>query len=163
MLNKEDVVLHFRSKIDASYRDELERLFFFNWNQSRYASRITQSVKDYSKPVIVEEGEEIALVFKDRTIGQTLHIFDSEDTDASLIGVVMYERDTKERITVVHLALHERCRQIFKSEGINVAAIVMDELFSIFSKIKGVKKVRIYYLDKEVKIDAKHFSKIPGE
>lgn len=153
MLKKEDITLHFRSNIDASYREELERLFFFNWNQSRYAKRITQSVKDYAKPVIVDlEDDEIALVFKDREIGQTLHIFDSDLANASLIGVVMYERDTEERITIVHLALHERCKQIFKDEKVNIAAVVLEELFVLFRKIKGVQRVRIYYTDREVKL-----------
>lgn len=153
MLKKEDIIIHFRSKIDSSYREELERIFFFNWNQSRYASRITQSVKDYAKPVIIEEDDnEIALVFKDRSIGQTLHIFDSDHNDANLIGVVMYERDSEDQITIVHLALHERCKEIFKKEKVNVAAVVIEKLFTLFRKIKGVERVRMYYTDKTVKL-----------
>lgn len=155
MLKKEDIVIHFKSRIDASLRERLERIFFFNWNQSRYAPRITQSVKEYSKPVIVEEENgEIALVFKDRSIGQTLHIFDSNEEDASLIGVVMYERDSKEQITIVHLALHEQCKEIFKKERVNVAAVVIEKLFTLFQKIKGVNRVRMYYTDRTVKLKA---------
>lgn len=153
MLKKEDIIIHFRSKIDASYREELELIFFFNWNQSRYASRITQSVKEYAKPVIVDAGEGmVALVFKDRKIGQTLHIFDGDRDNANLIGVVMYERDSEEQITIVHLVLHERCKEIFKKEKVNVAAVVIEELFSLFQKIKGVNKVRMYYTDRTVKL-----------
>ncbi len=153
MLKKEDITIHFRSKINSSLRERLERIFFFNWNQSRYAARITQSVKEYSKPVIAEEGEgEIALVFKDRAIGQTLHIFDSIDPDAALIGVVMYERDSPEQITIIHLALHETCKEIFKKENVNIAAVVIEELFTLFRKIKGVERVRIYYTNRTVKL-----------
>src|SRR5699024_1649664 len=158
MLRKEDVVLHFRSSIDASYYDRLERMFFFNWNQSRYAGRITQSVEDYAKPVIIEEGDQIALVFKDRSVGQTLHIFDSANDDAELIGVVMYERDSREQITIVHLVLHERCRRIFKEEKVNIAALVLEELLTIFKKIRGVNRVRIYYINKEIKLNKEHLA-----
>ena len=155
MLKKEDITIHFRSKIKTDLRERLERIFFFNWNQSRYAARITQSVKEYSKPVIEEEGKgEIALVFKDRSIGQTLHIFDSDSDDAALIGVVMYERDSPEQITIIHLALHETCKEIFKKEKMNVAGVVIEELFSLFRKIKGVERVRIYYTDRTVKLKA---------
>ena len=155
MLKKEDITIHFRSKIDASLRERLERIFFFNWNQSRYASRITQSVKEYAKPVIVDEGDdEIALVFNDRTIGQTLHIFDSDGHDAALIGVVMYERDTPEQITIIHMALHETCKEIFKKENVNIAAVVIEELFALFRKIKGVERIRIYYTNRTVKLKA---------
>ena len=155
MLKKEDITIHFRSKIDVSLRERLERIFFFNWNQSRYASRITQSVKEYAKPVIVDEGDdEIALVFNDRTIGQTLHIFDSDGHDAALIGVVMYERDTPEQITIIHMALHETCKEIFKKENVNIAAVVIEELFALFRKIKGVERIRIYYTNRTVKLKA---------
>jgi hypothetical protein len=155
MLKKEDITIHFRSKIKADLRERLERIFFFNWNQSRYAARITQSVKEYSKPVIEEEGnDEIALVFKDRSIGQTLHIFDSDGQDAALIGVVMYERDSPEQITIIHLALHETCKEIFKTDNVNVAAVVIEKLFALFSKIKGVERVRIYYTNRAVKLKA---------
>lgn len=154
-MKKEDITTHFRSKINAGLRERLERIFFFNWNQSRYAARITQSVKEYSKPVIEDEGDdEIALVFKDRSIGQTLHIFDSDNDDAVLIGVVMYERDSPEQITVVHLALHEQCKEIFKKEKVNVAGVVIEELFYLFRKIKGVERVRIYYTNQKVKLKA---------
>jgi hypothetical protein len=155
MLKKEDITIHFRSKIDSSLRERLERIFFFNWNQSRYAARITQSVKEYSKPVIEEEGaNEIALVFKDRSIGQTLHVFDSAGPDAALIGVVMYERDSVDQITIIHLALHETCKEIFKTDNVNVAAVVIEKLFVLFSKIKGVEWVRIYYTNRTVKLKA---------
>ena len=155
MLKKEDITVYFRSKIDDSLRERLERIFFFNWNQSRYASRITQSVKEYAKPVIAEEGDgEIALVFNDRSIDQTLHIFDSDTPDAALIGVVMYERDSPEQITIIHLALHETCKEIFKKENVNIAAVVIEELFTLSRKIKGVDRVRIYYTDRTVKLKA---------
>ena len=153
MLKKEDITLHFRSKIDASLREELERIFFFNWNQSRYASRITQSVKEYSKPVITDVNkDEIALVFNDPLIGQTLHIFDSDKPNANLIGVVMYERDTPEQVTIIHLAIHEHCKEIFKREKINVAAVILDEVFSLLRQIKGVSRVRIYYTNRTIKL-----------
>lgn len=153
MLKKEDITIHFRSKIDAGLRHRLERIFFFNWNQSRYASRITQSVKEYSKPVIEDEGnDEIALVFEDRSIGQTLHIFDSDSDDAALVGVVMYERDSPDQITIIHLALHEQCKEIYKKDKVNVAAVVLEELFFLLRKIKGVKQVRVYYTNKTVKL-----------
>ncbi|MDZ7693171.1 MAG: hypothetical protein U5K69_18965 [Balneolaceae bacterium] len=87
-------------------------------------------------------------------MGQTLHIFDSDEPDANLIGVVMFERDSRARITIIHIALHERCREIFEEEGLNITALVIKKLFSIFKLIKGVERVRIYYINKEVKIDA---------
>lgn len=153
MLKREDVVIHFKSSIDASYREELDSMFYFNRNQSRYVERINRSIEEYSKPIVVEENGEVALVFKERKMGQTLHIFDGDYEGAALIGAVMYVRDSKERITIVHLALHEECKRIHKEEGVNVVGVVLHELLTIFKKMKGAKRVRLYYIDKEFAID----------
>lgn len=153
MLKKEDVVTHFTSKLDARYREDLDSLFYFNRNQWRYVDRINQSITDYSKPVVVEEDGEVALVFKDRKIGQTLHIMDSDEEDATLIGVVMYVRDSIDRVTIVHLVLHENCKIIYKQDKINILGIVLDKVLRLITKLKGVETVRIYYIDKEFKLE----------
>lgn len=153
MLKKEDVKIHFKSSLDSEYRDELDSLFYFNRNQSRYVNRINRSIEEYSKPVVVQENGEVSLVFKDRDMGQTLHILDGDYEGASLIGVLMYVRDSKERITIVHMALHEKCERIHKEDGINIVGIVLHEVLSIFKKMKGIKKVRIYYINREFALD----------
>lgn len=153
MLKREDVVLHFKSKISAEYREDLDSLFYFNRNQTRYVDRINKSIEEFSKPIVVEENGEVSLVFQDREMGQTLHIFDGDRDGASLIGAVMYARDSKKRVTIVHLALHENCNTIYKNDGINIASIVMEEVLKLVNKIKGVERVRIYYINKEFSID----------
>lgn len=149
MLKKEDVKIHFKSSLDSGYRDELDSLFYFNRNQSRYVDRINSSIEEYSKPIVVQENGEVSLVFKDRDMGQTLHILDGDYEGASLIGVLMYVRDSEERITIVHMALHEECKRILKEDGVNIVGIVLDEVLTIFKKMKGIKKVRIYYINRE--------------
>jgi hypothetical protein len=153
MLKKEDVVVHFKSKLAEHYRDELDSMFYFNRNQKRYVDRINSSIEEYSKPIVVEEDGEVSLVFQDRKIGQTLHIMDGDYEDAALIGVVMYVRDSKERITIVHLALHEECGRIHKEEGVNIVGLVLHEILSLFKKMKGTERVRIYYIDKEFSLE----------
>lgn len=152
MQQKQNIEIHFKSKIDPEYRDTLERIFFFNGNQKKYAARITQSVSEYSKPVIAQQDGKIALKFEDKKMGQTLHIFDGDYPGSNLIGVLMYVRDSQKRITIVHLALHERCKKIFCVDGVNVASVVIKKLFSIFKQIKGVERIRIYYLNKELNL-----------
>ncbi len=102
---------------------------------------------------MVEENGEVSLVFEDRNIGQTLHIFDGDHDDAELIGVVMYVRDSDERVTIVHLALHENCNRIYKSEGVNIASIVLEEVIKTMQPIKGIKRIRIYYINREFGVD----------
>jgi hypothetical protein len=150
---QETITLHFRSHIRGSYREELERLFFFNWQQSRYAPRITESVQEYAKPRIFEHPNgNVSLEFTKRDIGQTLHVFDSKSPKASLVGVLMFARDNAEQITIVHLAVHETCGRIFKEEGINVAGEIIKKALDSFRNLKGIQRVRIYYNGKVIRL-----------
>jgi hypothetical protein len=149
MLTKSEVKIRIQSKLGIEYRDDLERLFFFNHNQKRYAGRITESVSEYAKPKLFEDYREVSLEFEQRDLGQTLYIFDDDDISPELVGVLMYVRDSIDRITIVHIAMHEHCRQIFKQEAVNVVKIVLDEVFTVISKIKGIERIRIYYSGRE--------------
>ena len=152
-MNKRDVTISFASKIDASYKNDLERIFFFNWHQSKYAPRITQSVKDYAKPIIFDNDDgSISLEFEERAMGQTLHIFDSEQDGASLIGVLMYVRENNKQITIVHVALHEGCTKLFNDSGINVLSLVTKKIKEMFSRIKGIEKIYFYYNNKSISL-----------
>jgi len=155
MLTKSEVKIRLQSKLGIEYRDDLERLFFFNHNQKSYASRITESVSEYAKPKLFEDYNEVSLEFEQRDLGQTLYIFDDDDISPELVGVLMYVRDSVEQITIVHIAMHEHCKIIFKKEAVNIVKIVLDEVFNVLSKIKGLERIRIYYSNREFRVGRK--------
>lgn len=152
MLRIGDIDIFFKSKIDLSYKEELDRLFFFNGNQRKYEEVVEQSIDDYPMPILKEYSNKVAIVFKENGIGQTLHIMDSNRSDAELIGVVMYVRDSVDTITIVHMVLHEECKAILKRSNVNIALIILERLIANFKKLKGIKKVRFYYSDKVLRI-----------
>ena len=106
--DKNEVEVHFRSIIEPHYYEELERIFYFNANQFRYAKRITESVSEYDKPCIIRDIDGIRLAFRNPDLGQTLHIFDTDKEEASLIGVLMYVRDNDEQVTIARRLLYAR-------------------------------------------------------
>ena len=148
----DDIQVFFRSVIEPHYYSELERMFYFNMNQSRYAERITKSVKDYDKPCIIRDIDGIRMAFRNPDMGQTLHIFDTDREDASLIGVLMFVRDNQDQITVVHLVLHEKCSAMFAMEGINIATVVFREFKNLVRKMNGIRRIRLYYNDKVIRM-----------
>jgi hypothetical protein len=152
MLDPEDVTIYFKTEIDKRYRDELDRLFYFNGNQKKWEEAIERSIEEYAYPKLKEKKGKIAIGFENMSIGQTLHILDSDRPDAALIGVVIYTRESKNTITIIHLVLHERCREILKKSGVNISLIVIQSLIPIFKKLKGVNKLRFYYTDKIIHI-----------
>lgn len=148
----DEVKVFFRSVIEPHYYGELERIFYFNMNQSRYAERITRSVKEYDKPCIIRDIDGIRLAFRNPDLGQTLHIFDTDKENASIIGVLMFVRDNREQVTLVHLALHEKCSAIFRVEGVNITMVVFKELVRLLRKMNGVEHIRLYYNQKIIKL-----------
>ena len=147
-----DIEIFFKSKIHISYKEELDRLFFFNGNQARYTDIVEQSIRDYDTPVLKEYHNNVAIVFDNPKMGQTLHIMDSNGKDAELLGVILYTRESHNTITIVHFVLHEQCNIIFKKSRINIALVVLEQLFSIFKKLKGVNQVKIYYTNRVISL-----------
>ena len=148
-----EIEIFFRSRLPESFRDQLDRVFFFNNNQSRFTKRINRSIEEFTRPVIKTFGTEVAVDFQDDTIGQTLHVIDSNNIEeASLVGIVMYVRDRPDRLTIVHIVLHENCGFMYKKERINIASLIMEELMPMFRMIKGVDKVRLYYPNKTLRL-----------
>lgn len=148
MLKREDIDIHFSSSIDCSYKEELERLFFFNLNQKRFTEKINRSISEYSRPILTDNDDEVSLTFKDEQVGQTLYVFDGDYPEANLIGVIMYVRDLTDTVTIVHFVLHEGCHNIYRRDHINIASVVLEKFCCTLKTIKGIEKVRIYYLDK---------------
>jgi hypothetical protein len=152
MLHAEDVTLYFKSKIDRRYREELDRLFYFNGNQKKWEAVVEQSIIDYAYPVLMEKNGKVAIGYEDKGIGQSLHILDSDRPDASLIGVVIYTRESVDTITIIHLVLHEQCSEILKKSGVNIGLMVIRSLIPRFKKLKGVNKLRFYYTNRVIRI-----------
>ena len=148
MLTTEDVTLAFKSNLALDYKDNLDRIFFFNHNQYKYIDRINKSIDEFSMPVLKEEEDRVSITFREEWMGQTLHILDGIATNSELVGVIMYTRKDRETITIVHFVLHEECSRIFKTDRINIALLVYQGLTEIFETIKGISKVHIYYTDK---------------
>lgn len=163
MLTIEDVNIVFKSTLDISYKDTLERIFFFNQRQHIYRDRINQSIDEFSMPVLKNQGKQVAIVFKEEWMGQTLHILDSESPGAELIGIVIYTRNAQDMITIVHFVLHEACNTILKNDNLNIALVIFEELFKVFKRIRGVNKVQLYYTGKVFNIRSENKVSVPFE
>lgn len=144
-INASERPIFLRSALPLTYRDELERLFFFNRKQRRIASRITQSVVEYGKPVLVEKLNEIILCVPTNPAVQTVYILDGDPPEAALLGVLLYARTSFERVTVLHVAFHEHCSRLFKQEGINVPLMAISRLLDGFKRIQGLQELTIFY------------------
>lgn len=94
----------FKSKLPALMRDQLEAVFFFNPQQSQWATEIRRVVQQYGVPEIKSVGDEVTLALRGCETTQTLFAVHSQRTDV-LKGVIIYGRFQYPEIVVLHIAL----------------------------------------------------------
>jgi hypothetical protein len=145
--SRELVEIRFSSTLPLSYRDELERIVFFNRDQHRVADPLLAAVSHFGAPSIVQDGN--SLRFSVPAFGpvQSLYALDENATPARLAGVVMFvrDRDSPDTMVVLHLAVHED----YAGDGPNaehwVAPRLMSAVRNACLQIRGVAYLRVLY------------------
>ena len=102
LITKENKV-SFSSTINPDQRETLERVFFYNKNQSEYYFDIKHLVESYGQPRIVEENDRLYLNFE-KIDCQNIFII----IDHNLVGLAIYYRDSLDNIDLVHIAVDEK-------------------------------------------------------
>ncbi len=95
------------SQLGKSFRDELERLVFFNPEQWLVTPTLIDLVRRQGVPAIVEDEDRLRFQVQAFGMVQTLYAVDSTDGAERLVGVVMFTRAKRGTMLVLHLAIHE--------------------------------------------------------
>ena len=93
----------FSSTINPDQRETLERVFFYNKNQSEYYFDIKHLIESYGQPRIVEENDRLYLNFE-KIDCQTIFTI----IDHNLVGLAIYYRDSLDNIDLVHIVVDEK-------------------------------------------------------
>jgi hypothetical protein len=133
------------SVLAASFRDELERIVFFNPEQGSVAAPLVDSIHRYGMPSIVEE--EGCLRFRVDAFGmlQTLYAFDETEPPASLVGVAMFSRVRRASLLVLHIAVHEGYTSQGKWANVGVVGRMIAAVRNAGLRTRGIRTLRILY------------------
>jgi hypothetical protein len=136
------------SLLRTSFRDELERIVFFNPEQGLVTGRLVDLVHRYGVPEIVDETG--CLRFRLSALGMLQTLYALDGTDAAeeaehLVGVAMFTRLRRTSIVVVHIAVHEDYTSRGKWRGEAVVAQLITAIRTLASRTRGVKTLRILY------------------
>jgi hypothetical protein len=133
------------SVLPVSYRDELERIVFFNQEQQIVTAALLDSVNRYGIPMIVEENG--CLRFRVNAFGilQSLYAFDDTTEPAQLVGVAMFVRDAPASIVVLHLAVHEDYTSRGKWSEASVVIRLVDAIRNASLRTHGIETLKIFY------------------
>jgi len=157
--------LRISSVLRSSFRDELERIVFFNPEQSLVTGQLVDLVHRYGVPEIVNEGDRLRFRLSALGMLQTLYALDSTQGDATkedsppasapqegttdaaerLVGVAMFTRLRRTSIVIVHIAAHEDYTSRGKWSGEAVVAQLINAIRAVALRTRGVKTLRILY------------------
>jgi hypothetical protein len=137
--------LRFSSTLPLSYRDELERLVFFNPAQALYKEPLVAAVNKYGVPSIVEDGATLRLAVPVFRSIQSLYALDESEATEVLAGVAMFVRENEDTMLLLHLALHESYAAGGEKGGEWLAARMMSALRAICLQTHGLKFLRVLY------------------
>jgi len=137
--------LRFSSTLPVSYRDELERIVFFNPEQGRVTSSLLDSVRRYGVPSIVEDGTFLRFRLPGFGTIQSLYALDENDQPVQLAGVVMFVREAPDTMLLLHVAVHED----YAAGGTRADAWVTPQLLaavrSACRRTRGITTLRLLY------------------
>jgi hypothetical protein len=128
-----------------SYRDELERIVFFNPEQGLVTGTLVDLVRRYGVPAIVEDGEHLRFRASAFGVLQTLYAMDSGEQPERLVGVAMFTRAGRSNMLVLHLAVHEDYTSRGKWGGKAVVAQLFAAIRDLSLRTRGVRSLRILY------------------
>jgi len=138
--------LVFRSSLDESYHDALERLVFFNLRQREAESGIARVVDQYGTPAIVSDGAGIRVVVGRRHDVQCLFALAPSRRGLALTGMVVYLRTSVEEILILHIAVSDRFSRNGRS-GLQVLMALVRAVRDVAHRLRGVERLRLPYLD----------------
>ena len=132
-------MLRYTSTLKPDYSEDLERLMFFNPGQHSALPAIVDSLEQFGSPSVYTNNGCLRVKVEKLDDIQTLYALD----DDILVGVLVYSRIMLERLTVIHIAVH----QDYSSQGefaqIMLVMRMLELLRSSARCIKGVKAIRI--------------------
>jgi len=138
----------FCSYIFSSYKNELEKLFFFNKEQSIVYSKIEIALEKYGNPKIISSENNIRIVLEKINNCQNLILIEEREKMINILGIALHSRISQNKAEVIHFAIDKEKNK----ENLNILSMLMEEIFRIYKRIKAVESLEITYLQKELKI-----------
>jgi hypothetical protein len=133
------------SLLGGSFRDELERIVFFNPEQGLITRTLVDLVRRYGVPAIVDESDYLRFRVDAFGMLQTLYAIDGTETPERLVGVAMFTRARRDSMLVLHLAVHEDYTSQGKWSSEAVVARLIAAIRDLSLRTRGVRSLRILY------------------
>jgi hypothetical protein len=135
----------FRSRLDPSYRSELERAVFFNPEQRGSERGIAEGVEIYGAPMIVSDAEGLHIVVSRRQDAQCLFALSARAGRVMLAGMIVFLRTSRDEVTVLHVAVADHFGRS-RDASLAVVVAMVGAVRGIAHRLRGVKRLKLLYL-----------------
>lgn len=135
----------FVSSLPAEHYHQLEVLLFFNGRQHRVRKGIETAIDRYGAPEIVAEGDSLRVRVGGETGAQCLFAVEREGKLSRPVGVILYVRDSFERITVLHLVVAEAYAVGGPRAGYNLLLRLVQAVKRVARRTTGIRHVELLY------------------
>lgn len=137
--------ISFISSLPAEHYHQLEVLLFFNGRQHRVRKGIENAINRYGAPEIVEDGKQLRVRVAGDTDAQCLFAVEREGKMSRPVGVILYVRDSFERITVLHLVVAEAYAAGGPRAGYNLCLRLVQAVKRVARCTSGIRHVELVY------------------
>jgi hypothetical protein len=134
-----------KSRLPAAMQGQLEALLFFNECQHRIRQEIEATIERYGLPELVEADGYLTLRVAGVPEVQTLYAVHEEDGRARPVGVVVYVRDSFERITVLHVGVAADYAHGGPYANEQVLRRLMQQIREVARRTAGIRHVELAY------------------
>ena len=135
--------IFFSSNLGCQYKEELEKLLFFNPQQYLIEESIIESIERYGVPKIIENSKLIRVQVEKLSDVQSLFAFENINEKPLLIGVIVYFRNNLENIIILHISIRDE----FSTYGIYSHKMLVCrfiiELRNIARRVKGIRTLTL--------------------
>ncbi len=135
----------FVSTLPAEHYHQLEVLLFFNGRQHRVRKGIETAIDRYGPPEIVAEGKSLRVRVAGPSDAQCLFAVEREGKSSRPVGVILYVRDSFERITVLHLVVAEAYAVGGPRAGYNLLLRLVQAVKRVARCTSGIRHVELVY------------------
>lgn len=138
----------FVSSLPVEHYHQLEALLFFNGRQDRVRHGIVTAIDRYGPPEIVRDQSSLRVRVGGPSEAQCLFAIEREGKVSRPVGLILYVRDSFERITVLHLVVAEAYAAGGPQAKYNLLLRLVQAVKRVARCTAGIRHVELVYSHK---------------
>jgi len=144
----------FVSSLPPQHHLQLESLLFFNRRQDQVRSGIEDAISRYGAPEIVSDAHGLKVRVAGPVEAQCLFAVEQRGGGSRPVGLILYTRDSFERITVMHLVVAEEYAAGGPFASQHLLLRLVQAVKRVARRTSGIRHVELLYAQSRLRAEA---------